>query len=191
MGIVSKVSEHFICIPLSFPCQPWLYRKLSQWLINCPADQWGRPDTVSVCSGIGNILAVKTAVTQNNTLICTTWEHSTLNQNAVMISVVTRKFLLWQLFCHLPEQKRRLLRARVILTLPQISSRTLIRGVEPHLWMWNCTSVLITTKLLQGHDIIRRKSLLHPSVWPLIWKITSYGAFLPFTPHLAGRNVLL
>lgn len=38
-----NVSEHFICIPLRFPCRPWLYRKLSQWLINCPGRSMREP----------------------------------------------------------------------------------------------------------------------------------------------------
>lgn len=98
------VSEHFICIPLRFPCRPWLYRKLSQWLINRLGRSMrepgarGRADAVSVYSGMGSILVVKNSRASD---VITRKKHadtynmgSALNQNAVMISKLTRKWLM-------------------------------------------------------------------------------------------------
>lgn len=99
---MQSVSEYFICIPLRFPCRPWLYRKLSQWLINCPGpiNEGARSQGQSGCSQCllrdGERFSrensrASDAVTQSDALIHGSSQRSI--RNAVMVSIMTRERL--------------------------------------------------------------------------------------------------
>lgn len=134
-----NVSEHFICIPLRFPCRPWLRRKPSQWLINCLGRSM-RGARSQGQSGYSQCLhkdgehfqSRKTAMVQNNTLIHATWQRSACNQTAVMISAISRKWC--KCVTHINWNRRHSLSTPCLcfLSPPRMA---LIRGVRPHFWM--------------------------------------------------------
>lgn len=113
-----NVSEHFICIPLRFPCRPWLYRKLSQWLINCAGRSMREPGARGV-SGYSQCLLrdgehfsrenKRSSVTRNSTPILLAWEQSVFNQNAVMASIITSQEMAHVQHTYLLEPKRQLI----------------------------------------------------------------------------------
>lgn len=89
---------------------------------------------------------------------------------------------------YLLQRNRQLIYSMFVLFSPFHISGTMIRHIKPHLWMWSCTLFLITSKLLQCHDIIWRKSPLHPLYCPLFGQLHHMG--LPvFTPQLVGTNI--
>lgn len=93
------------------------------------------------------------------------------NQNAVMISTITRVCLLC--ITHIYSDRRDILSPPCLCySLP---TRTMIRDIKPHLWMWSRTLFLITSKLLQWHDIMERKSPLRPQRCPLFEQLHHMG----------------
>lgn len=137
-----NVSEHFICIPLHFPRRPWLYRKLSQWLINCPSRSMmepgarGRADIVSVYTGMGSILSpensrILDAVTQKKH--ADTYNKGAFRVQSECCHEINNNPEMAQIFTG--TQETAYLLHAYFLPLPHIVSRTLIREVKPHLWM--------------------------------------------------------
>lgn len=194
------VSEYFICIPLYFPRRPWLYRKLSQWLINCPGRSMrepgftGRADTVSVYSGMGNILVM--LQTQPHETTCWYIKYGRGPQSECCYDISNNQKMSHVHHTYVLYQRRTayLLHVRVILSLPQNSGSVLQQNNDKRSQATfvdvKLHSRLIASNRLQWHDIIRRKTHLHPRHCPLFGQLHHMG--LPiFAPQLVGKYTCL
>lgn len=145
---MNNVSAHFICIPLSFPCRPGLYRKLSQWLINCPGRSMG--------GGYIQCLLSREAHFCHRVSEAVSWKEKNNPDNIQYWSIVStqlegcqeinNKQEVAHVCVHVFTGTRGDLSAAFLcffLTPALIGSRTLITHGKPHLWMWWLSSFIL------------------------------------------------